>query len=181
MATLCVDTSCVPLQLLLVPQWLLWYFDSLDMCILKGPCLMLLAYVSSFLPWDFPDMAAWASCKSFWQHHTRSMGHEMWWINYFSFCPPGSLVAQMVKNPPAMRDIWVQSLSWEDPLEKGMATHSSILAWEFYGQRSQVGYSPWGHRVWHDLATNIFFFISKSYEIYFTLQRMFSWLNTSVP
>ena len=40
-----------------------------------------------------------------------------------------SLVAQMVKNPPAVQKTWVQSLSWEDPLEKGMATHSSILAW----------------------------------------------------
>ena len=40
-----------------------------------------------------------------------------------------SLVAQVVKNPPAMRETWVQSLGWEDPLEKGKATHSSILAW----------------------------------------------------
>ena len=38
-------------------------------------------------------------------------------------------MAQMVKNLPAMRETWVQSLSQEDPLEKGMATHSSILAW----------------------------------------------------
>ena len=40
-----------------------------------------------------------------------------------------SLVAQTVKNPPAMRETWVPSLGWEDSLEKGMATHSSILAW----------------------------------------------------
>ena len=40
-----------------------------------------------------------------------------------------SLVAQTVKNPPAMGETWVQSLSWEDSLEEGMATHSSILAW----------------------------------------------------
>ena len=40
-----------------------------------------------------------------------------------------SLVAQRVKNPPAMRETWVPSLGWEDPLEEGMATHSSILAW----------------------------------------------------
>ena len=40
-----------------------------------------------------------------------------------------SLVAQTVKNPPAMWETWVQSLGWEDPLEEGMATHSSILAW----------------------------------------------------
>ena len=41
-----------------------------------------------------------------------------------------SLVAQTVKNPPAMRETWVGSLSWEDPLEEGMATHSRILAWK---------------------------------------------------
>ena len=40
-----------------------------------------------------------------------------------------SLVAQTVKNPPTMQETWVQSLGWEDPLEEGMATHSSILAW----------------------------------------------------
>ena len=40
-----------------------------------------------------------------------------------------SLAAQLVKNPPAMRETWVRSLSWKDPLEKGKATHSSILAW----------------------------------------------------
>ena len=47
----------------------------------------------------------------------------------FSICARTSLVAQMVKNLPAMRETWVQSLDWEDPLEEGMATHSSILAW----------------------------------------------------
>ena len=40
-----------------------------------------------------------------------------------------TLVAQTVKNPPAVREAWVQSLGWEDPPEEGMATHSSILAW----------------------------------------------------
>ena len=40
-----------------------------------------------------------------------------------------SLVAQLVKNPPAMRETWVRSLAWEEPLEKRKATHSSILAW----------------------------------------------------
>ena len=39
-----------------------------------------------------------------------------------------SLVAQMVKNPPAVEETWVQSLGWEDPLEEGIATHSSLLA-----------------------------------------------------
>ena len=43
--------------------------------------------------------------------------------------PVASLVAQLVKNLPAMQETWVQSLGWEDPLEKGMAMHSSFLAW----------------------------------------------------
>ena len=42
---------------------------------------------------------------------------------------PASLVAQMAKNLPAMLETWVRSLVWEDSLEKGMAIHSSILAW----------------------------------------------------
>ena len=57
-----------------------------------------------------------------------------------------SRVAQTVKNLPAMRETWVRSLSWEDPLEEGMVTHSSILAGEFHGQRSLAGYSPKGHK-----------------------------------
>ena len=40
-----------------------------------------------------------------------------------------SLVVQLIKNLPAMQETWVQSLGWKDPLEKGKATHSSILAW----------------------------------------------------
>ena len=48
----------------------------------------------------------------------------------------------MVKNLPAMRETWVQSLGREDPLEKSMATHSSILAWRIPGQGSLVGYGP---------------------------------------
>ena len=45
-------------------------------------------------------------------------------------------MAQLVKNPPAMRETWVQSLGWEKPLEKGKATLSSILAWRI----------PWGRK-----------------------------------
>ena len=44
-------------------------------------------------------------------------------------CTRASLVAQKVKNPPAVQETQAQSLGWEDPLEKGMATHSRILAW----------------------------------------------------
>ena len=55
-----------------------------------------------------------------------------------------SLVAQMVKSLPAMQETWVQSLGQKDPLEKGMATPSSILAWRI--PWSLVGYSPWGRK-----------------------------------
>ena len=47
-----------------------------------------------------------------------------------------SLVAQLVKNPPAMQETWVRTLGWEDSLEKGKAIHSSILAWRI----------PWGRK-----------------------------------
>ena len=53
-----------------------------------------------------------------------------------------SLVAQLAKNPHTMGETWVQSLSWEDSLGKGKATHSSILAW-------RIPWTPWGHRVTH--------------------------------
>ena len=49
------------------------------------------------------------------------------------------LVAQMVKNVSAMWETWVQPLGWEDPLEKGMATHSSILAWRVPGTEEPGG------------------------------------------
>ena len=55
-----------------------------------------------------------------------------------------SLVAQMVKRLPAMRETWVQSLGQEDPLEKEMATTPVLLPGKFHGWRSLVGYSPWG-------------------------------------
>ena len=59
-----------------------------------------------------------------------------------------SLVAQMVKNPPARRETWVRSLGWEDPLEEGMETHSSILAW-----RMPVDRGAWKATV-HRVAKN---------------------------
>ena len=58
------------------------------------------------------------------QSHLGSLQRALW-------CFP---VAQKVENPPVVRETWVRSLGWEDPPEKGMATHSSILAWEFCGR-----------------------------------------------
>ena len=58
------------------------------------------------------------------------------YIHYQAF-----LVAQLVKNPPAMQGTWVQSLGWEDPLKEGVATHSSILAWRIPGMAKHL--CPW--------------------------------------
>ena len=51
-----------------------------------------------------------------------------------------------MKNPPAMQEMWVQSLGQEDPLEKEVATHSRIFPGTPHGQRSLTGYSPWGRK-----------------------------------
>ena len=59
----------------------------------------------------------------------------------------------MVKNLLPMQGMRVPSLVWEDPLEKEMATHSSMLAWDISLAESLADHSPWGHRVRHDLAT----------------------------
>ena len=56
---------------------------------------------------------------------------------------PGGSVA---KNPPAKQLTWVQSLGWEDPLEKEIATHSSILAWQISWTGSLAGYNPWDNK-----------------------------------
>ena len=62
----------------------------------------------------------WLNIRSYLQHAGSLVTAYAIWA---------SLVAQLVKNTPAMREMWVQSLGWEDPLEKGKATHSSILDW----------------------------------------------------
>ena len=67
-----------------------------------------------------------------------------------------SLVAQMVKNLPATRETWVQSLAWEDPLEEGMPTHSSILAWRIPCIEEPGGLQSMGsQRVGHNWVTSL--------------------------
>ena len=73
-----------------------------------------------------------------------------------------SLVAQLVKNPPEMRETWVQSLGWEDPLEKGKATHSSSLTWRIP--------CPWGHKeLDNDWATFTFYSNTKLKKNFFLI------------
>ena len=64
-----------------------------------------------------PGLDSWVG-KILWRREQLSLQYS--WA---------SLVTQKVKNPPAMWETWVRSLGWEDPLEKGMATHSTSLAW----------------------------------------------------
>ena len=56
----------------------------------------------------------------------EGIGHSLQYSLQYSWA---SLMAQLVKNIPAIRETWVRSLGWKDPLEKGKATHSSILVW----------------------------------------------------
>ena len=72
----------------------------------------------------------------------RSTGE---WIGYPLQKSWDSLVAQLIKNLPAMWETWVRSLGWEDPLEKGKATHSSILTWRIPWTIQSMGLQRVGH------------------------------------
>ena len=69
----------------------------------------------------------------------RSLGEGIGYPLQYSWA---SLVAQMAKNLSAMWETWIRSLGWEDPLEKEMAMHSSILAWRIPRTEEPCGYSP---------------------------------------
>ena len=69
----------------------------------------------------------------------RSTGERLGYPFQYSWA---SLMAQLVKNPPAMQETWVRSLGWEDPLEKGTVAHSSLLTWRI----PWTIYCPWGHK-----------------------------------
>ena len=78
----------------------------------------------------------------------RSTGERIGYSLQYSWA---SLVAQLIKNPPAMRETWVSSLGWEDPLEKGKGTQSTILAWRIPWTKSMGSQG-----VGHDWATFTF-------------------------
>ena len=107
-------------------------------------------------------------CVWWWLLHASSKGT---WV---------SLVAQTIKNPPAMQETWVWAPDWEDLLEKGMAIHSSILAWripwtEEPGKLQSIG----SLRVEHDWETNTFTVMEPMEQSYRTMSSntvfCFSW------
>ena len=79
------------------------------------------------------------------------------------YLPWSSLVAQMVKNLPAMQDTWVWSMDWEDPLKKEMSTHSSILAWRIPGTEEPGGLQSM--RLW-DTNERLTFPLSLSFWVH---------------
>ena len=103
------------------------------------------------LPYFYLNSNNCYSYTLFSKNHFNCLG-TCWWIKKFwivaflSLIWGTSLVAQMVKYLPAMRETSVQSLGQEDPLEKEMATHSVLLPWKSHEWRSLVGYSPRGQK-----------------------------------
>ena len=81
-----------------------------------------LGLISFRIDW-FDLLGVQETLKTLFQHH-NSKASIHWHSAFFA-----SLVVQLVKNQPAMQETWVASLGWEDPLQKGKVTHSSILAW----------------------------------------------------
>ena len=117
------------------------------------PVVLTVFRIPSFLPAFLPSLslfslgnALFKNCpeikdkESLWKHSRlkktkrTSPSGQSWFSTVWA-----SQVAQMVKNLPAMQETWVQSLGQEDPLEKGMATHSSIFAWRIPWTEEPVG------------------------------------------
>ena len=108
-------------------------------------CAFVYFTVQYSMEWDFPvaQLVKKSTCNAgdpcSIPGSGRSPGEE---TSHLLQYPWVSLVAQMVKNLPSMWETWDQSLGWEDPLEDGMATHSSVLAWRIpMDRRAWWGYS----------------------------------------
>ena len=111
------------------------------------------------LAWRIPGIGEPGGLPSMGSHR---VGHN--WCDLAAaaaHAPRAFVVAQMVKILSVMQEVWVQSLSQEDPLEKGMANHSSILAWRIPWTEKPGGLqSIWSQIVRHDWATNTYKFMT---------------------
>ena len=100
------------------------------------------------------DILEWVAISS---SRVSSWSRDWTHISYISCIAGASLVAQSVKNLPVVQETWVQSLGWEDPLEKEMATHFSILAWKISWTEEPGGLQSKGsQRVRHNWVTNTY-------------------------
>ena len=86
-------------------------------------------------------------------------------------------MAQLVKNLPAMWETWVWSLGWEDPLEKGKATHTSILAWKFHGQSTGSHSRTWWSDFHFSLLLRVGWFCLPGTEIKNSLMQLDPWVG----
>ena len=102
-------------------------------CVFRSPNILISKVRAELPASDFKESGPWASQSDVYTERTshfldpteaRSLAPSL-----LLFMTCFACVAQLVKNPPAIRETWVPSLGWEDPLEKETATHSSILAW----------------------------------------------------
>ena len=94
-----------------------------------------------------------------------NVDHQVNIVLLFLYSDRASLVAQMVKNLPEMQETRIQSLSWEEPLEKEMVMHSSILVWRIPGTEEPGRIQSMSlQRVGHDLVTNTFILYSDSHQ-----------------
>ena len=113
-----------------------------------SPAPILHAFLCSLADQDIPH------CPLSFIQSSLSCLFILFLLSTSHFCR-ASLVAQLVKNLPAMQETWLWSLGQEDPLEKGMATHSSILAWRIPWRENPGGLqSVESQRLGHDWATN---------------------------
>ena len=125
--------------------------------LLFGVCIYIYIYIFFFPPFTL------TSVLPSWFEYSDHLSIPSFWTQFFSLeCHPliskllkhsysenwASPVAQLVKNLPTMKETWVQCLGWEDPLEKGKSTHSSILAW-----RIPMGKEAWWAAV-HGVTKN---------------------------
>ena len=107
-----------------------------------------------------------------WLNWTELEVHK-WWFDIHTHGARASLVAQTVKNLPARRKSHVLSLGWEDPAEKGMAPHASILAWEILWTEEPGGLQSMGSQtVRHDQVTNTLTFVHSEVKTTIKLMNM---------
>ena len=103
------------------------------------------------------------TCKHLPKFHFSKTSFVLLHIKLPSILNWASLVSQTVKSLPIVQETWVQSLGWEDPLEKEMANHSSILAWKIpWMEEAGRLLHPWGHKE-SDMTELLHFHFSLSY------------------